>query len=142
LAITLRTFRFPDDYEEVYHLWQESGEGIQLRHSDEPQEIEKKIQRDPDLFIVAENEGEIIGAVLGGYDGRRGLMYHLAVNKDYRQMGIGAQLQAELEKGLQSKGCTRYYLLVTPDNNVAIRFYENRGWERLNLQVYAKDLLS
>jgi len=142
LAITLRTFRFPDDYEEVYHLWQESGEGIQLRHSDEPQEIEKKIQRDPDLFIVAENEGEIIGAVLGGYDGRRGLMYHLAVNKDYRQMGIGAQLQAELEKRLQSKGCTRYYLLVTPDNNVAIRFYENRGWEQLNLQVYAKDLIS
>lgn len=142
MAITLRTFRFPDDYEEVYHLWQESGEGIQLRHSDEPQEIEKKIQRDPDLFIVAENEGEIIGAVLGGYDGRRGLMYHLAVNKDYRQMGIGAQLQAELEKRLQSKGCTRYYLLVTPDNNVAIRFYENRGWEQLNLQVYAKDLIS
>lgn len=141
MAISLRTFRFPDDYEEVYHLWETSGEGIQLRHSDEPQEIRKKIQRDPDLFILAENDDEIIGAVLGGYDGRRGLMYHLAVKKEYRRMGIGEQLQDELESRLQEKGCTRYYLLVTPDNEVAIRFYENRGWEQLDLLVYAKDLI-
>jgi ribosomal protein S18 acetylase RimI-like enzyme len=141
LTITLRTFIFPDDYEEVYRLWRESGDGIQLRHSDEPQEIEKKIQRDPELFILAENGDEIVGAVLGGYDGRRGLMYHLAVKQAYRRMGVGEQLQSELEKRLRDKGCTRYYLLVTPDNDVAIRFYENRGWEQLNLRVYAKDLI-
>jgi ribosomal protein S18 acetylase RimI-like enzyme len=141
LTITLRTFIFPDDYEEVYRLWRESGDGIQLRHSDEPQEIEKKIQRDPELFILAENGDEIVGAVLGGYDGRRGLMYHLAVKQAYRRMGVGELLQSELEKRLRDKGCTRYYLLVTPDNDVAIRFYENRGWEQLNLRVYAKDLI-
>jgi ribosomal protein S18 acetylase RimI-like enzyme len=141
LTITLRTFIFPDDYEEVYRLWRESGNGIQLRHSDEPQEIEKKIQRDPELFILAENGDEIVGAVLGGYDGRRGLMYHLAVKQAYRRMGVGELLQSELEKRLRDKGCTRYYLLVTPDNDVAIRFYENRGWEQLNLRVYAKDLI-
>jgi ribosomal protein S18 acetylase RimI-like enzyme len=141
LTITLRTFIFPDDYEEVYRLWRESGNGIQLRHSDEPQEIEKKIQRDPELFILAENGDEIVGAVLGGYDGRRGLMYHLAVKQAYRRMGVGEQLQSELEKRLRDKGCTRYYLLVTPDNDIAIRFYENRGWEQLNLRVYAKDLI-
>jgi ribosomal protein S18 acetylase RimI-like enzyme len=141
LTITLRTFIFPDDYEEVYRLWRESGDGIQLRHSDEPQEIEKKIQRDPELFILAENGDEIVGAVLGGYDGRRGLMYHLAVKQAYRRMGVGEQLQSELEKRLRDKGCTRYYLLVTPDNDIAIRFYENRGWEQLNLRVYAKDLI-
>ncbi len=137
---TLRTFRFPEDYPAVYDLWAHAGEGIHLRRSDEPQEIEKKLKRDPDLFLVAESGGDIIGAVLGGYDGRRGLMYHLAVRPGYRGRGVGAALMQALEERLRAKGCIRYYLLVTPDNAEAIRFYERRGWERLELYVYGKDL--
>ncbi len=136
----IREFRFPDDYDAVYALWKNAGEGIHLRRSDEPEEIEKKLQRDPDLFLVAETEGQIIGTVLGGFDGRRGMMYHLAVGRNYRQNGIGAQLMDELERRLREKGCIRYYLLVTTDNVEAIRFYEKRGWERMELYAYGKDL--
>jgi ribosomal protein S18 acetylase RimI-like enzyme len=125
----------------VYRLWANAGEGIHLRRSDEAEEIEKKIQRDPDLFLVAEAEGEIIGAVLGGYDGRRGMMYHLAVAPSYRNRGIGEALMDELERRLRAKGCIRYYLLVTKDNETAIRFYERRGWAVMDdLLVYGKDL--
>jgi ribosomal protein S18 acetylase RimI-like enzyme len=46
----------------------------------------------------------------------------------------------ELERRLRAKGCIRYYLLVTRENQEAIRFYETRGWERLELFTYAKDL--
>ncbi|RMF49652.1 MAG: GNAT family acetyltransferase [Anaerolineae bacterium] len=136
----LRTFRYPEDYQAVYDLWANAGEGIHLRRSDEPQEIEKKLQRDPDLFLVAEWQGEIVGAVLGGYDGRRGLMYHLAVRADLRGRGIGEALMSTLEERLRAKGCIRYYLLVTPDNTEAMRFYEKRGWERLPLYAYGKNL--
>ncbi len=139
-ALTLRQFRFPQDYQAVYDLWSRAGPGIQLRRSDEPEEIRKKLQRDPDLFIVAEQEGRIVGAVLGGFDGRRGLMYHLAVEASRRGRGIGEALMAELEKRLRAKGCIRYYLLVTADNEEAMRFYARRGWERLELFVYAKNL--
>jgi predicted N-acetyltransferase YhbS len=45
----------------------------------------KSLQRDPDLFLVAEMDGEIIGSVMGEYDGRRGLVYHLAVAHEFRQ---------------------------------------------------------
>ncbi len=138
--LRLRTFRYPEDYPAVYDLWAHAGDGIHLRRSDEPREIEKKLQRDPDLFLVAEWRGEVVGAVLGGYDGRRGMMYHLAVRADLRGRGIGAALMSTLEERLRAKGCIRYYLLVTPDNTEAVRFYENRGWERLPLLVYGKNL--
>lgn len=138
--IEIREFRYPEDYPAVYALWQNAGPGIHLRRSDEPEEIARKLERDPDLFLLAENDGEVIGSVLGGYDGRRGMMYHLAVANQFRQQGIASVLVDELERRLRSKGCIRYYLLVTMDNDSAIRFYEHRGWERMDLYIYAKDL--
>ena len=124
----------------MYSLWAQSGPGVQVRRSDEQEEISKKLQRDPDLFLVAEVDGQIAGTVLGGFDGRRGMMYHLAVAREYRQQGIGDALMKELERRLQAKGCIKYYLLVTRDNENAIQFYEARGWERMELFVYGKDL--
>lgn len=138
--LAIRTFIFPDDYPAVQVLWRNAGPGIHVRRSDEPQEIEKKLRRDPDLFLVAEMDGRVIGSVLGGFDGRRGMMYHLAVDHSYRQHGIGALLMDELEQRLRERGCIRYYLLVTQDNEAAIHFYEKRGWERMPLFAYGKDL--
>jgi ribosomal protein S18 acetylase RimI-like enzyme len=138
--IKIREYRHPDDYPAVYSLWQNAGPGIHVRRSDEPDEIARKLERDPDLFLLAEADGEVIGSVLGGFDGRRGMMYHLAVAGPYRQQGVASTLVDELERRLRAKGCIRYYLLVTTDNDSAIRFYERRGWERMDLYVYAKDV--
>ena len=128
--VAIRQFVFPQDYPAVYTLWQHAGSGIHLRRSDEPDEIKKKLQRDPDLFLVAEVNGRMVGSVLGGFDGRRGMVYHLAVDHNYRQLGIGTDLMDELERRLRDKGCIRYYLLVTWDNEQAIHFYENQGWRK------------
>ncbi len=138
--VHIRPIRYPQEYPQVYALWARAGEGIHLRRSDDQDEMDKKIQRDPDLFLVAEQEGRIVGAVLGGYDGRRGIVYHLAVEPALRRRGIGERLMQELETRLRAKGCIRLYLLVTADNTDAIRFYEHRGWERLDLLVYGKDI--
>jgi ribosomal protein S18 acetylase RimI-like enzyme len=137
----IRTFRHQDDYEYVYAIWQSAGPGIHVRRSDETEEIRKKIQRDPDLFLVAELDGRIVGTVLGGFDGRRGIVYHLAVQAEHRMNGIGDKLMVELERRLKEKGCIRYYLLVTYDNQEAINFYEKRGWVRMDLYTYGKDLV-
>jgi ribosomal protein S18 acetylase RimI-like enzyme len=136
----IREFSFPEDYQQVYTLWSQAGPGIHLRRSDEPQEIAKKLQRDADLFLVAQIDHQIVGTIMGGFDGRRGMMYHLAISPPYRKQGIGSALVDELENRLRAKGCIRYYLLVTPDNQEAIRFYENRGWEQMDLYTYAMDL--
>jgi ribosomal protein S18 acetylase RimI-like enzyme len=138
--LIVREFRFPGDYSKVIDLWNHAGPGIHVRRSDESTELEKKIRRDPDLFLIAEYDEQIIGSVLGGFDGRRGMVYHLAVAEEFRNKGIGARLMNDLEKRMKAKGCIRSYLLVTHDNLDAIRFYENTGWEQLDLAVYGKDL--
>lgn len=69
-------------------------------------------------------------------------MYHLAVAPEYRRKGIANRLVDALEDRLRAKGCIRYYLLVTKDNEAAIRFYETRGWENMDdLYALAKNLI-
>jgi ribosomal protein S18 acetylase RimI-like enzyme len=139
-VVQLRTFRFPDDYESVRKLWAGAGPGIHLRRSDEPAEIAKKVQHDPGLFLIAEADGQIVGAVIGGFDGRRGMVYHLAVAGHFRRFGIGTALMEEIESRLRSKGCLKSYLLVVKDNEPGRHFYEDRGWEQMDILIYGKDL--
>jgi ribosomal protein S18 acetylase RimI-like enzyme len=139
--IHLREFHYPEDYPAARFLWENAGSGIHIRASDEPVEIQKKLQRDPDLFLVAETNGQLIGTVIGGFDGRRGLIYHLVVDAAFRQHGIGSLLMDEVERRLRSKGCLKCYLMVTVENKNAIRFYEARGWEHMDtVYTYAKEL--
>jgi ribosomal protein S18 acetylase RimI-like enzyme len=140
-SIQIREFCFPADYEPVFALWQSIERGVHTGRSDTPAEIEKKLSRDPDLFLVAETEGEIVGSVIGGYDGRRGLVYHLAVDSAFRGMGVGSRLMDELEGRLRLKGCLKCYLLVTNDNPEAELYYQQRGWQHMNtVRLYGKDL--
>jgi ribosomal protein S18 acetylase RimI-like enzyme len=139
--VRLREFRFPEDYPAARFLWEHAGSGIQLRPSDEPEEIRKKLLRDPDLFLVAEDDGKLVGTVMGGFDGRRGMVYHLAVDAEYRTRGIGNRLMEALEERLRLKGCNRCYLLVTRDNDSAMQFYKRRGWKNMDhVYIYGKDL--
>ncbi len=141
IDIHLREFRFPEDYPAARFLWENAGSGINLRRSDEPEEIQKKLLRDPDLFLVAETNRKLIGTVIGGFDGRRGLIYHLAVEAAYREHGVGGLLMDEVERRLKAKGCLKCYLMVTADNENAMRFYQARQWERMStIHTYAKEL--
>lgn len=136
----IRRFVFPQDYEAVLNLWKNAGPGIHTGRSDTPEEIFKKLQRDPDLFIVAELDQEIVGSVLGGFDGRRGIIYHLAVAHAYRREGLATILMEALEARLRDKGCIKAYLLVTRDNLGAQQFYEVAGWSPMDLFIYGKEL--
>jgi len=141
-AVQIREFRFPADYEQVYQLWGSIEKGVHVSRSDSPAEIEKKIARDPDLFLVAESDGVIVGSVMGGYDGRRGLIYHLAVAASCRGNGIGSRLMDEVESRLRAKGCLKCYLLVTTDNHKAMHYYEKRGWQNMDsVLVYGKEIV-
>lgn len=144
--IAIREFTM-DDYGAAYALWQKAGPGIGLSRSDSREEIAKKLQRDPDLFLVAEDDGNpatarrIVGTVIGGYDGRRGLIYHLAVEPAYRRNGIGKLLMGELERRLRAKGCVKAYLLVKRENADVIEFYQRLDWDIMDLTLMGKTLM-
>ena len=115
--------------------------GVRLGRSDTPAEIEKKVARDPDLFLVAEAEDRIVGSVIGGYDGRRGIIYHLAVSAAFRNQGIGSRLMEEVEARLRDKGCLKSYLLVTEDNQEVESYYRSRGWQPMDtVRLFGKEL--
>ena len=138
-SYSIREFCLAADYDAVIALWQRSGPGVRVSSlSDGRAEIEKKLQRDPDLFLVAEVEGQVVGAVLGGWDGRRGIVYHLAVDEPRRGMGIGLALMNQLELRLRAKGCRKYYLLVSPENP-AVQFYERFGFESMPFLIMGKE---
>jgi ribosomal protein S18 acetylase RimI-like enzyme len=140
-SIQIREFQFPNDYEQVYKLWESIEKGVHIGRSDTPDEIKKKIARDPDLFLVAESDGRIIGSVIGGFDGRRGLIYHLAVSAPFRGKGIGSCLMGEVESRLRAKGCLKCYLLVTEDNLEVADYYQQRGWQLMDaVHLYGKEL--
>src|SRR5258708_16861234 len=138
--VQLREFGYPDDYDEVRQLWEAIEKGIHLGPSDTPAEIEKKFRRDPDLFLIAESDGKIIGTVLGGFDGRRGLIYHLAVSAAFRGHGVGTRLMNEVERRLRLQGCLKSYLLITRDNAEVVEYYKRRGWDSMDgVYLYGKE---
>jgi len=136
----IREFDLARDFDAVTALWQASGPGVRLGLSDTPEEISRKLKRDPDLFLVAENEAQVVGAVLGGFDGRRGMVYHLAVTPEARGRGLGTALMAELEARLKAKGCRKYYLLVTHDNTDVTDFYQRLGWSVMPVNIMGKEI--
>ncbi len=137
--VEIREFTL-DDYAAVYALWEKAGPGIGLGRSDTREEIAKKLERDPDLFLLALEGDRVVGTVFGGFDGRRGIIYHLAVEQAYRRLGIGRLLMQEVERRLKEKGCLRSYLLVKQDALDVVDFYRQVGWDTFGVIVMGKTL--
>ncbi len=139
--IHIRQFQYPQDYQPVVDLWAAMEKGVRVGRSDAPEEIQKKLQRDPDLFLVAECDDRIVGTVIGGYDGRRGMVYHLAVDDAFRGQGVGSRLMEAVEDRLRAKGCLKSYLLVAEDNHDVDDFYKKQGWKHMeSVHLFGKEL--
>ena len=139
-GVRIRTGQHETDFDAVLALWRRAGPGIKLGPSDEPAEIIRKLTRDPDLFLVAASGRRVVGAVLGGWDGRRGYVYHLAVDAPFRGRKIGAALMEELEARLRFKGCSRMNLLIRQEGAAAVPFYERLGWVQTGNIQMARDI--
>lgn len=115
------------DYATVHVLWQRAG--LWMRPSDGPDETLRKLARDPDLFLVARDDaGTIVGTVMGGWDGRRAYVYHLAVLPECQRRGVATALMDELERRLRGKGAMKAKLQVLTDNPGSRAFFAARGY--------------
>ena len=128
------------DYDLIVNLWKEAG--LVLRPGDDLDSIRLKLQRDPDLFLVAREMGElVVGSVMGGWDGRRGWIYHLAVKPSRQRQGIAKALIRELESRLAGKGAKRVNAQIYESNTASIRFFGACGYEtRPDLVMIGKAL--
>ena len=98
------------DYEEVFSFW-DSCDDLHMHHdySETPEGFSSFLKRNPDLCFVARNGDEIIGAVLGSHDGRRGFINHMAVSREFRKKGIGRNLVSRVIELLNSVGIEKVF---------------------------------
>jgi N-acetylglutamate synthase len=124
--VHLRAFRLAD-YPAVLALWRRS-EGLGLNESDSREAISAYLRRNPRLSLVAERNGRLVGALLGGHDGRRGYLHHLAVARRQRRLGVGRRLVEECLARLARLGIPRVNIFVYADNAAGRRFWRRTGW--------------
>lgn len=121
----IRPFR-PDDHAQARQFW-ERTEGIGPGAADEEQPILAFLRRNPGLSFVAADADRVVGTILVGHDGRRGLIHHLAVAETHRRQGLGsALLQAGLA-ALAAEGIRKCHLFVFADNRSGLAFWQAAG---------------
>ena len=116
-----------DDYFSIIVLWKKAG--INVGSSDTKEELEKMLVRNPNLSLVGKEDEKIIAVVLGGYDGRRGYVHHLAVDPAYQNKGYGRALMKELIRRFKNMQVHKIHLFIEKYNRTVIDFYNKLGWE-------------
>ncbi len=126
-AFRIRAF-VEADYQRARELWGRT-EGMGLNESDTESAVASFLRRNPGLSAIATTpEGEVIGAVLCGHDGRRGFLNHLAVAPAHRGQGIGNSLVEFCFAGLAAEGIPRCNVFVYEENGQGTEFWLHNGW--------------
>ena len=126
-----------EDYEGVYALWKKI-KGFGIRCIDDSKEgVARFLKRNPTTSVVAEKDGRIVGSILCGHDGRRGCLYHVCVDEDYRRHGIGKRMVVFAMKALKEEKINKVSLIAFTENDIGNAFWNTIGWtERLDLNYY------
>lgn len=117
-----------EDYEEVHNLWMEIH-GFGIRSIDDSKEgVERFIRRNPTTSMVAVADEKIIGSILCGHDGRRGCLYHVCVQENYRKHGIGQKMVEACLEALKKEKVNKVNLIAFQKNEVGNHFWKGLGW--------------
>ena len=129
---TIHTREFSiNDYDAVVELWKRV-EGLEIAEGDDKESIVRFLTRNPGLSRLATDGSAIVGVSLCGHDGRRGHIYHLAVDPRVQGVGLGKRLVQECFSGLRDAGIQRAIILVANDNPRGREFWRRCDWEELS----------
>ena len=115
------------DYEQAYDLWILCGNGLNDK-DDSPEGIDKYLKRNPSTSFVATCDGKVVGVILCGHDGRRGIIQHACVSPDYRRLGIGNKLVELALEALKEEGINKVLLVAFKKNEGGNKFWEAQGF--------------
>lgn len=116
-----------DDYEAAYALWIKCGNGLNDK-DDSREGIDKYLKRNPATSFVATVDGKVVGVILCGHDGRRGIIQHACVSPDCRRMGIGTELVNLALTALKEEGINKVLLVAFKKNEKGNAFWESQGF--------------
>jgi len=112
--------------------------GFAIRSIDDSREgVERFLKRNPATSVVAEENGEIVGSILCGHDGRRGCLYHVCVREDCRMRGIGKSMVVRCMEELEKEKISKVSLIAFTENDIGNAFWKEIGWtKREDLNYY------
>ena len=136
----IRKFKIAD-YDAIYALWRKTP-NVGLNDIDDSREgIAKYLKRNPHTSFVAELDGEIVGTIMCGNDGRRGYIHHTCVTPEFHHNGIGTSLVEKALAALESVGITKAELVVFECNKGGNAFWEEMGFTTRPDLVYRNKAL-
>jgi putative acetyltransferase len=118
-----------EDIEAALAFWG-SFDGVQLNEGDTLAGVGAFLERNPGISFVATVGGQTVGAVLAGHDGRRGFLYHLAVDAAHRRQGIGQALVREAVRALREAGIPKCHVMVFRNNHSGTAFWNHLAWRK------------
>ena len=128
------------DYDQALQLWK-SLPGIGLSSSDEKEDIRVFLKKNSCTCFVALKGGNLVGTILGGSDGRRGYIYHLAVKESEQKAGIGKKLVNLCLSELKKLGIRKCHIFVIRDNIEGIAFWKKMDWQlRDDILVMSREI--
>lgn len=116
-----------EDYEDSIALWNRT-EGMGLSSADSRESIQLYLERNQGFSQVAVNNGGVIGTLLSGHDGRRGYLYHLVVEPEFRGQSIASKLVNQALASLRDAGIQRAHIMVLDTNDTGKAFWSRMGW--------------
>jgi ribosomal protein S18 acetylase RimI-like enzyme len=122
---------FIDDYDAAVELWKRV-EGLEIAEGDDRESVGQFLERNPGLSRVATDGSAVVGVALCGHDGRRGHIYHLAVDPAYQGRGLGKRLLNESLEDLRRAGVKRVIIMVADDNPRGREFWKRFGYEEIS----------
>ncbi len=130
------TKMIPEYYRDVYELWL-SCKGMGLNNLDDSEQgINAFLKRNPDTCFVACEDDKVIGVIMVGSDGRRGYIYHTAVDPQYRKRGIATALVNAVMDAMKNIGINKVALVVFEHNEDGNKFWEKLGFTERHDLVY------
>lgn len=123
----VRPFR-GEDHDVVVALWREVFPNAPPRN-DPVCDIARKLEVQPELFLVAVVDGQVAGTVMAGFDGHRGWVHLVAVGPRYRRRGVGSFMMRRAEALLEEMGCPKLNLQVRSTTPEVVAFYQSLGFQ-------------
>jgi len=128
-----------NDYEEMVRLWLRAKLPFKPKGRDSKEAIAVQMKANPDFFLGAFEDNNLIGTVIISCDTRKGWINRLAVDLDYRHRGIAKALIAESERTLRKHGIRIFCVLIEDYNATSKKLFNECGYvEHHDIAYFSK----